>query len=163
MNGLPASRPAEPSISVQCATRGERIDVTWLADALRRVVLRATPVGADRWGEIVVRVVDDPEMTRLHARHRGDATTTDVLTFPDASDGRMSVDLAVCRDEAARQAATRGHRIEEELLLYAVHGLLHCAGYDDHDPDAAAAMHAQEDRLLGEIGVGPVYGRRGDS
>ena len=149
----------QPSISVHCAIRGERIDVAWVADAVRRVALRAAPVGADRWGDIVVRIIDDAEMTKLHARHRSDATTTDVLTFPDASDGCMSVDLALCRDEAARQASTRGHRVEEELLLYALHGLLHCAGYDDHDPASAAAMHEEEDRLLGELGVGPVYGK----
>jgi ssRNA-specific RNase YbeY (16S rRNA maturation enzyme) len=43
------------------------------------------------------------------------------------------------------------------LLLYGVHGLLHAIGHDDHEPGAHALMHAEEDRLLTKIGVGPIF------
>jgi probable rRNA maturation factor len=62
-------------------------------------------------------------------------------------------------DEAGRQSAVRGHTVEQELLLYVVHGVLHCLGHDDHDPDAAARMHAEEDRVLAAVGVGVTYAR----
>jgi len=114
-------------------------------------------------GEIRVRVVADAEMAAAHAEYCGVEGTTDVLTFDMSSEsdpaGRpvLDVDIMACADEAARQAAGRGHGPERELLLYIVHGVLHCLGHDDHDEAAAAAMHAEEDRVLALIGVGPTY------
>jgi probable rRNA maturation factor len=89
----------------------------------------------------------------------GSDESTDVLTFPSASDGSIDVDIAVCADEARRQAADRGHDVTRELLLYALHGLLHCAGFDDRDEAGFNAMHAEEDRILDAIGVGMTFGR----
>jgi probable rRNA maturation factor len=112
-------------------------------------------------GEVRVRVVGDGPMAEAHRRWAGVGGTTDVLTFDlrDPGDGPLDVDLLVCFDEAARQASARGHGPEREVLLYIVHGVLHCLGYDDHDEAGAERMHAEEDRLLGLAGVGPVYAR----
>lgn len=76
------------------------------------------------------------------------------------------VDIVVCLDEAKRQASAAGHRVEQELLLYALHGVLHCVGYDDHDERAYELMHEVEDRVLEAIGVGATFapaGRLGTS
>lgn len=97
-------------------------------------------------------------MARLHDRYKGEARTTDVLTFPlSEPDEPIEADIVICLDEAARRAADFGHPIERELLLYALHGLLHCAGFDDHDDIGAAAMHSEEDRILQFIGVGATF------
>ena len=102
-------------------------------------------------------------MAEAHQRWSGVSGTTDVLTF-DLAEGRsaggeaLDVDLLLCADEARRQADARGFPIERELLLYLVHGVLHCLGHDDHDEDAFARMHAEEDRLLEAAGVGATYG-----
>ncbi len=121
-------------------------------------------------GEVRVRVVDDGAMSAAHQRWRGQAGTTDVLTFDYKDDGApprsslvgaatpLDADLLVCFDEASRQGAARGHGVERELLLYIVHGMLHCLGHDDRDDGAAEAMHLREDEILTEIGVGPTYG-----
>ncbi len=34
---------------------------------------------------------------------------------------------------------------------------MHLMGHNDNDPDAAHAMHAAEDDLLTQIGIGAVY------
>lgn len=110
-------------------------------------------------GELRVRVVNDAEMIALHERWSNDPSTTDVLTF-DLSEGAsartraLDGDLIVCYDEALRRAAGR---VERELLLYVVHGALHCLGYDDRDEVGASAMHEREDEVLERIGVGRVY------
>ena len=107
---------------------------------------------------ISVAIVDDRTMSSLHAAYLNDPATTDVLTFPlSGPDEPLEVDIAICLDEARRRAAERGHSVETELLLYVIHGLLHCTGYDDQTPTDADRMHREEDRLLGEIGLGPVY------
>ena len=104
----------------------------------------------------------DREMSRLHRRYKKARGTTDVLTF-DLSEipGRVVGEVHVCVDVALRRAEELGHPLQNELLLYAVHGLLHLCGYDDTDARSFRAMHAKEDELLRAIGVGDVFARRG--
>ncbi|MEM8739144.1 MAG: rRNA maturation RNase YbeY [Planctomycetota bacterium] len=128
---------------------------SYLERALRRVGITT--------GGLELTLVDDATMAALHAEHCGDPSTTDVLTFdlapPDAPDHHLEGDLVLCRPEADRQARARGHDTRTELLLYAVHGLMHLLGEDDHDPDGYRRMHQREDRLLTDLGLGAVFAR----
>lgn len=128
----------------------------WLIDHARRA---AAALGVA--GRLSVRVVDDSRMAEAHERYAGVAGTTDVLTFDltESPGAPLEVDLLVCGDEAERQASARGHEAGRELLLYVLHGLLHCLGHDDHDEAAAARMHDEEDRVLRAIGVGATFSR----
>lgn len=112
-------------------------------------------------GEVRAEAVGDDRMTRMHARHKGEATTTDVLTFNLSGDpGVLDADIVVCVDEARRQSAQRGHGVAEELMLYIVHGVLHCTGYDDALDEGdfgGLAMHRREDEILSAIGAGVVF------
>ncbi len=136
----------------------------WLGDQFRRIARLAGVVD----GLISLVVVDDAEMTELHKQYRDEPGTTDVLTFDlrDNTDRPATTsvegDLVLCMDEARRQAEQRGHDTRLELLLYAVHGLLHLLGEDDHDPAAFARMHKREDELLTQAGFGPVFDKRSD-
>lgn len=108
-------------------------------------------------GALSVAIVDDATMSGIHERFLSVEGTTDVLTFEleHRPDGTVEEgEVVICFDEAVRQADERGHPVEEELLLYAVHGLLHLSGYDDRDPAAYDRMHAREDELLEAIGIG---------
>lgn len=117
-------------------------------------------------GSVRVRVVDDDAMDAEHQRHSGIAGTTDVLTYDFAQDQApdqrkvLDADLTLCLDEAQRRADERGHAAELELLLYTIHGVLHCLGHDDHEPDQYARMHQKEDELLTAIGVGPLFAKQ---
>ena len=150
-----------------CGMRGGRVEVVdrgmrlapgvsrWLEE---RATEALAVLGAG--GEVRVRAVGDAEMAAAHEKYSGVPGTTDVLTFDlGESDGGLDTDILVCVDEAGRQSGVRGHTVEQELLLYVVHGVLHCLGHDDHDPDAAARMHAEEDRVLAAVGVGVTYAR----
>lgn len=125
--------------------------VTTAAAALEPVALLG--------GEVRGRIVGDAEMAEAHQRWLDIPGTTDVLTFDlrEHDDLPLDVDLLLCFDEASRQADTRGLAPEHELLLYTVHGVLHCLGHDDHTEADAARMHAEEDRLLEAAGVGPIF------
>lgn len=131
------------------------LSTQWLAGQFERVL---EALAIDRI-DLSVAIVDDARMASLHQQYMNDPSTTDVLTFDlrDQPAGPVEGEICICRDEAARRAAERGHELTKELLLYAVHGLLHLLGYDDHDAADHAAMHAKEDELLTRIGVGPVY------
>lgn len=129
----------------------------WVAEHLRRI---ARHLGIA--GEYRIRFVSDPEMIEAHRRYLDLDGTTDVLTF-DLSDGAsadgapIDADVLVCVDEADRRAKELGHGVERELLLYALHGLLHCLGHDDHDAPGYERMHELEDRLLEAVGIGATF------
>lgn len=152
----------EPDV-VDTTGRVSEADLRWLKG---RALAALETLGAS--GELRVRIVDDAEMTRLHTEFLDIPETTDVLTFDLGSevvDGKalLDVDIEACLDEAERQGAQRGHEPRRELLLYIIHGVLHCLGFDDHDEDGARAMHAEEDRVLNVIGVGATFQAPGDS
>ena len=73
--------------------------------------------------------------------HFGDASETDVITFPY---GEILICPAVARDRAGEF----GQRVEEEVLLYGLHGLLHLAGFEDGKPIAAKKMMQAQQILL---------------
>ena len=65
--------------------------------------------------------------------------------------------------EAKRSARRQKVSVKAEVLLYAVHGMLHLCGYDDRNERAFVVMHRTEDSILSELGIGPVFlsaGRR---
>ena len=110
--------------------------------------------------DVSVRIVNDDAMTELHQKHSGASSTTDVLTFDRGSDASgVRADIAVCFDVANRESIERGNSVEQELLLYVLHGVLHCCGFDDHEEESFEAMYKEEDRVLEAIGIGPVWSR----
>jgi probable rRNA maturation factor len=132
----------------------------WLLGTFKRC---CAAVGVSA-GEITLVLVDDMVMSTLHEQYSSVTGTTDVLTFdhrddPGDADEPMLADLVLCVEEASRQSAARGHAVREELLLYAVHGLMHLLGEDDHEPSAYERMHEREDMVLRSVGLGGVFAR----
>jgi probable rRNA maturation factor len=110
--------------------------------------------------ELSIAMVGDQQMSELHERFMSIAGPTDVLTFPLENDARgrtTSGELVLCVPEARRRA--REHRVllAHELLLYAIHGMLHLSGYDDRTDRGYKTMHSTEDDLLCRLGIGPVF------
>ncbi len=129
-------------------------DRAWIVDAVRR----ALATGDIPVRRLAVTVVHDAAMERLHGKHLGDSTTTDVLTFPASGPADpVDADVAVCLDEAARRAHGTAHGVRGELLLYVLHAALHCRGHDDRDEASYRRMHDEEDRILRESGFGPIF------
>ncbi len=144
-----------------CVQRGgEPIDLRTIEQGLLRIRAEFGRRQTDIQ-RVHLEMVDDARMDAYHRRFSGVAGTTDVLTFRGSEGpgeaGGITVDLIVCADEAHRRAREFGHPPEREVLLYAVHGILHCLGHDDHDPAAFERMHAEEDSILEAAGVGATF------
>lgn len=149
--------PPEQTITISTDDGILDIDTDWL---LHKTTLAQKYLGKDQ-SVIAVRVVNDATMSQMHNKHLGEDSTTDVLTFDQGgSDDSIDADIVICSDVAIRAADERGHTMNEELLLYIVHGMLHCIGFDDHDENSHRAMHEEEDKILLAIGVGEIWSRR---
>jgi probable rRNA maturation factor len=111
--------------------------------------------------EMSLALVGDSRMSALHEEFMGIHGPTDVLTFPIDQDARGRVtsgEVVVCVPQARREAKRHTIPVRHELLLYALHGMLHLLGYDDRTARDFQTMHATEDKLLTELGIGPVFG-----
>jgi probable rRNA maturation factor len=119
---------------------------------LARTVDRALRAVGRPAGLVEVAVVDDAEIRRLNATHRGIVRRTDVLAFSlEAPDASLLVgQLVISADAAARQARRLRVPLGLELDLLATHGTLHLVGYDDRDPVEADLMHRREREILGD-------------
>jgi len=81
---------------------------------------------------------------QVHDSFLGDPTETDVITFPYG-------EIIVCPAVAQDRAPEYGLKVEQEVLLYALHGLLHLVGYDDTTPNDAKQMARAQARLLKRV------------
>ncbi len=120
-------------------------------------LLRLAAPGEWAGGELSLAVVDGREMTRLNRQFTGRRGQTNVLAFPladgPAPAARMVGEIVVNASLAAREARERGAEPIHELMLYALHGALHLAGYDDHNRPDRSAMYSREEELLRRAGI----------
>jgi probable rRNA maturation factor len=110
--------------------------------------------------EISLAFVDNPTIQQLNVRYLQHDEPTDVLSFPLSEPGsaRLAGEIVVGVEVARDQAASRGHDVQAELALYVIHGLLHLCGYDDHEPEDAAAMRQRERHYLAKAGLPDIAG-----
>jgi probable rRNA maturation factor len=121
---------------------------------IRAVLRRALRLEGVKQGHVEVAFVDDKTIRRVHRRYLKLDTATDVLTFPLNDSGESLAGLIVVSVQTAiREAPLHGQTIEREILLYAIHGILHLCGYDDHTPQMAWRMGRRQRELLRQATV----------
>ena len=109
-----------------------------------------------RRSEISVAIVDDPTIRKLNQQYLQHDYETDVISFVldwNEDTGSLSGQLIVSTDTAATLADDVGSTMQEELLLYVIHGMLHLVGYDDKQPAAALEMRAAEKEYLSRFNI----------
>jgi probable rRNA maturation factor len=94
--------------------------------------------------EIEISFVSDEDISRVHGEFLNDPTPTDIITFPHG-------EILISLDTAARQAADHGETFERETGLYLIHGLLHLAGWNDHEPNERDEMHRLQAKILEQV------------
>ncbi|MDJ0975752.1 MAG: rRNA maturation RNase YbeY [Planctomycetota bacterium] len=113
---------------------------------------------AGREAELSFLVVDDAQMQQINREQLGHDYPTDVISFPLEAEPVLMGDVVVSAETARREAAERGHPAYHELVLYAVHGVMHLLGYDDHSPDDRRRMRRAERAALKALGLPAVFG-----
>ena len=117
--------------------------------------------------EINVLICTDDTIHALNLTARKVDRVTDVLSFPmfpltpgtppteglDPETGLLPLgDMAICYDQAVRQAEEYGHSVRREVGYLTVHSILHLLGYDHVDEgEMKRQMRAAEEEILAEI------------
>ncbi len=97
--------------------------------------------------ELSLLLTDDAEIRRLNKTYRSLDQATDVLSFPqdeeavNESGETLLGDVVISVETAIRQAEDHDLSFNEELILLAIHGILHLLGYDhERSPQDARVM-----------------------
>ena len=106
---------------------------------------------------IDVFLVGIRRMRRLNSVFTGRARATDVLAFdyrtvatpePTVGEPGPVAEIFVCPEMAFEAVRRYRTTLPCEVMRYIVHGLLHLAGFDDHDAEARRRMRQAERRAL---------------
>lgn len=103
---------------------------------------------------VSIAVVDDDTIRQLNSERLAHDWPTDVISFVlDQTDDSVEGEVIASAETAAKVCQAAGWNMQDELLLYIVHGLLHVAGMDDLEPAEQQAMRQAERECLRAIGV----------
>ena len=157
----PAARNHDGGFTVDLTVQVEDADASLAKWIESRVCTAADRLGVRR-GQLSVVLLGDDDMADAHRRHLGVEGPTDTLSFDlrDAVEGEdplyVEGEVLLGVGVARRQAESRGHELRLELLLYALHGLLHLLGEDDRTDAGFRRMHEKENELLRSLGLSPI-------
>lgn len=103
-------------------------------------------------GQITVLFVNDKDISDLNSIYLGKPEPTDVLSFELTDKKRnkdyLVADIVISTDASVRNAKIYKTRPTQELLLYAIHGVLHLLGFDDDTAIKQKAMQRKAQQLL---------------
>jgi len=117
-------------------------------DALNRV---CTQICADfhfQLGQIIFTVLSDEELWMMNVKHLNHDTLTDVITFPYNQGSFIRGEIFISADRALDNAAKNNTPQHDELIRYAIHGVLHLNGLNDSTPEEKETIHRFEDQYL---------------
>lgn len=119
------------------------VDTSLFQSQLRQVLEKLEETGC----ELSLLLTDDTEIQELNKTYRQLDKATDVLSFPQDEDAvnesgdTLLGDVVISVETAARQAKEHHLSFNEELILLAIHGILHLLGYDhERSPQDARIM-----------------------
>ena len=97
---------------------------------------------------LVFLFVDDNEILEMNKKFLKHDYYTDVITFGDLEDKKISGDIAISIERVLDNSKTYGVEFEDELKRVMVHGLLHIMGYNDKASDDKSVMSQKENKAM---------------
>ena len=89
---------------------------------------------------LVFLFVDDNEILEMNKKFLKHDYYTDVITFGDLKDKKISGDIAISIERVLDNSKTYGVEFEDELKRVMAHGLLHIMGYNDNASNEKSVM-----------------------
>jgi len=100
-----------------------------------------------------VTIVDDARISQLNAKCFGRERPTNVISFPQDLDHGLLGDVVISAETVARETVDQGYSIEESLLYYAIHAMLHLLKYEHVgvSQEIADEMYQKQDELFEQV------------
>ena len=121
---------------------------------------------------IEIAFVSEDEIKDLNREQRAIDKVTDVLSFPYLDgirgkilskadfdefdldeDGFLLGSICICEQRAKEQAEEYGHSLKREVCYLALHGILHCFGYDHIESQDEEEMTALAEKIMSELNL----------
>ena len=97
---------------------------------------------------LVFLFVDDNEILEMNKKFLKHDYYTDVITFGELEDKKISGDIAISIERVLDNSKTYGVEFEDELKRVMVHGLLHIMGYNDNASKDKLLMSQKEKKAI---------------
>ncbi len=97
---------------------------------------------------LVFLFVDDNEILEMNKKFLKHDYYTDVITFGDLKDKKISGDIAISIERVLENSKTYGLEFEDELIRVMAHGLLHIMGYNDKSSSDKLVMSQKENKAI---------------
>jgi len=134
----------------------------WLQQVVEQILATQN---IDSEVEVGLLITDDKTVRTLNKSYRGLDEPTDVLSFAltekqpgndspfvNPPDGILHLgEVIISYPQAVRQAKENNHRVEQEVALLIIHGVLHLLGYEHDKPAKEKEMRALEKKVLSEV------------
>lgn len=102
--------------------------------------------------DLSIVFMSDEELLSLNNSSLGHDWYTDIITFEiERTVDALEAELYLSVDRAAENARKARVTLEYELVHLVIHGLLHLAGYDDHETTAKKLMKRRERFYLAQL------------
>ncbi|MBC7503578.1 rRNA maturation RNase YbeY [Candidatus Gracilibacteria bacterium] len=115
-------------------------------------------VDISQLGILNIAFLADDEIQSLNREHRGNDSTTDVLSFhyfddfSDLSIADTAGEIILSESRIISQAQEHGHSRERECEILVLHSILHIIGFDHETNEEYADMWAVEGGLRKKLG-----------
>ena len=87
-------------------------------------------------------------MRSINKQYLNHDYVTDVLTFDLG--GKIG-EIIICPQIAETNARQHQSSTDKEIVLYVIHGILHLAGFNDHEQKDIIKMRSMENEILSVI------------
>lgn len=133
---------------------GKKVAKTLWSTALKKII---KTLNFKKSGQLSLALVDSRAIKQLNKIYRQQDKVTDVLSFSEINSKKFGPrsttknylgEVIICYPQAIKQAKERKIKLENELELLFIHGVLHLFGYDHEKSKEAEVMRRLERKIL---------------
>ena len=101
--------------------------------------------------DLEVELLDDRQIAELNEKFFSRPRPTNVISFPQEREAGHLGDVVVSVETTRRDTEALGYTLEEGVVYYLIHGILHLLGYEHVGvaAEVAAVMERRQDELFG--------------
>ncbi|NIA20145.1 MAG: rRNA maturation RNase YbeY [Xanthomonadaceae bacterium] len=102
---------------------------------------------------VEITIVDDVRISQFNAKYFGRDQPTNVISFPQDQEHGLLGDVVISTETVVRETAAQGYSVEEGLLYYAIHAILHLLKYEHVgvSKEVADEMYRKQEELFEQV------------